>query len=347
MLWRQMADRYEALSGWRPEPGSDLGVRMQTLAYQLAGFYRELEALQGNLFPDTAQGEYLDRHGACRGIPRKEAMPATGMLTFRRETGEGEKAIPAGTVCSVKSPEMLRYRTTEEGLMGEGETSCTLPCVCLRPGRLGNQLAGRVTVVDMLLPGVTVTNEAAMQGGCDREEDEPYRRRILEAFSPLSNGANLAFYRDTALACPGVGSCGVSFDAGQLTVAIWGELGEAPSAETIWALQQRLESLREINTTLQVQAAAAQAVTLQIEAMAAPHAQPAVALERCREEALRYLQELGVGKPLLRAALCCRLMALPEILNCRILAPTADQPCPATGVLTAGDVTVSAMEPAV
>ena len=63
----------------------------------------------GNLFPQTALGEFLDMFGEWENLPRQEATPATGDVVF---TGDGVETIELNTV--IQSARGVIYETTEE-----------------------------------------------------------------------------------------------------------------------------------------------------------------------------------------------------------------------------------------
>ena len=80
-----MRAEYQRLTGALPGEDSDIGIRMALLANQLELLEEELGALRQAADPETAEGEMLDRHADCRGLRRKEAAAAGGVLRFYRE----------------------------------------------------------------------------------------------------------------------------------------------------------------------------------------------------------------------------------------------------------------------
>ena len=66
-----MLDTYEEESGFRPNNESDIMIRLRVLAGEV---YRErvyAEYIMRQMFPTTAEGEYLDAHAQQRGLSRK------------------------------------------------------------------------------------------------------------------------------------------------------------------------------------------------------------------------------------------------------------------------------------
>ena len=75
-----MRAEYQRLTGALPGEDSDIGIRMALLANQLELLEEELGALRQAADPETAEGEMLDRHADSRGLRRKEAAAAGGVL---------------------------------------------------------------------------------------------------------------------------------------------------------------------------------------------------------------------------------------------------------------------------
>ena len=84
---------------------------MALLANQLELLEEELGALRQAADPETAEGEMLDRHADSRGLRRKEAAAAGGVLRFYREE-----------MC-IRDSAMAAYRYR---LLGAGQTPDSL-----------------------------------------------------------------------------------------------------------------------------------------------------------------------------------------------------------------------------
>ena len=98
-LYRQMLDVFTEKTGFSMDDSADLAVRLYAAAAQLQTLYIYADWALAQSFPQTAEGEYLDRHAALRGIARKDGEKAHGVLRFRVELArEDDLTIPAGTV---------------------------------------------------------------------------------------------------------------------------------------------------------------------------------------------------------------------------------------------------------
>lgn len=255
-----MEDAYQEKSGCKPEAVSDIGLRLRVLAGELYRAQEELQWLRRQAFPQTAEGEYLDMHGAQRGMARQQAVPATGELTFTRYIPiTFDILVPKGTVCaSSGDEEAVEYETTEDGVLAAGELSVTVPARAVEPGAAGNAASGYINTMSTPVTGIQyVSNRAAFTGGADREDDGAYRARLLESFREPIVCGSLGYYEQLAREFPGITSVQAVQDTdnpGTVLVYVWGE-DAAPSEGTITALQAELNKKREIGTTVSVQAA--------------------------------------------------------------------------------------------
>ena len=136
-------------------------------------------------FVDSAEGEFLDRHGANPfiNLPRDEGMEATGFVTFTVPVAlSSETVIPEGTIV-VNSETGLDYATVNDTVLDTSSTSVTVAVECLTTGEDGNCGVGEIDTIDEIIsdiPELTVTNENPLTGGTDYEEDDEYRERLLE-----------------------------------------------------------------------------------------------------------------------------------------------------------------------
>ena len=97
----RMAAEYAAQAGFAPDDASDAGIRIRVLAGEIYTALCMLETVRAASFPQTASGEALELHALERGLTRKPAVRAKGVLTFSRETPLSYDA--ALTVSSMQS----------------------------------------------------------------------------------------------------------------------------------------------------------------------------------------------------------------------------------------------------
>lgn len=343
-----MTSRYTALTGNSPDDASDIGVRLKTLACQLAELCGEAETLRLQSFPLTAAGEALEMHAASRGLARKAGSKASGALAFSREHAAGyDTRIPAGTICQTAGDAPLRFVTAQDAVLPGNLLSAEVPAEAEETGRAGNVTAGQVMAMVNPPQGITaVTNAAAFFGGTDAETDDALRERLRESYRPLSNGANAAYYRALALSQEGVGSAAVlplARGVGTVDIAVWGEGQPVPATAVA-----RLQALADAKKSLGVDVLARQAETVDVDLTAAVAPADGWSYESAeaaaRAAALAYFAGLGVGEPALLAGLFSALMGAPGVANCRITAPAADVRPLGDRAVRAGTLTLSQME---
>jgi uncharacterized phage protein gp47/JayE len=161
--------------------------------------YLDWLALQ--LLPDTAETEWLDRHGQIWLVNsdgsngRKMATLSSGTALF---TGLNGTTVPTGTQLTYTN---IGYETTAEVIIGVTESS-EGPIRALDPGTIGNQLPG--TVLSCVYPGVNTASVVTLDFGADEETDEQLRARVLRRIRQPPMGGAAYDYEAWALAVPGV-----------------------------------------------------------------------------------------------------------------------------------------------
>lgn len=164
---------------------------------------RYIDWLALQLLPDTAEGEWLDRHGdiwlvnADGTVGRKVATTSSGTVTM---TGLSGVVVPIGTQLTDGT---TNFETTAEIMIGGAETPC--PIRAIDPGSAGNLDAG--TTVSFITPIPGADPDAIvveLSHGTDQETDEELRARILRRIQQPPMGGAEYDYEAWALAVPGV-----------------------------------------------------------------------------------------------------------------------------------------------
>jgi uncharacterized phage protein gp47/JayE len=164
--------------------------------------YIDWLALQ--LLPDTAETEWLDRHGniwlvnADGTTGRKQATMATGTVTA---TGINGSIVPAGALMG--TGQNATYQVTSQVVISSGPT--IIPATSLVPGIVGNLQSEDTLAFLSPPPGVDGTlTVITMDGGADTETDDELRTRILRRIQQPPMGGDATDYEQWALAVPGV-----------------------------------------------------------------------------------------------------------------------------------------------
>lgn len=210
--------------------GSLIDTAIAPVCAELAAAYVNLENYFNLLFPDTSEGEYLERIGTLYGVSRGEASPASLRAQF---TGQDEQPFdpPVGMRFSIGEI----YYILTECKNGSG----TL--VCQVPGEMGNQLGealpgdyltgfGKAEAVEVITPGE------------DREDDASMRERILELLAYPAFGGNVSDYKEKVRMVPGVGGVRVQpvyLGAGTVGVQVLGS-DLMPASPTLQLAVQQL-----------------------------------------------------------------------------------------------------------
>ena len=325
-LYRQMLDVFTEKTGFSMDDSADLAVRLYAAAAQLQTLYIYADWALAQSFPQTAEGEYLDRHAALRGIARKDGEKAHGVLRFRVELArEDELTIPAGTVCSTAG--LVRFVTLEDAVIAAGDLYADAPAQAESAGSAGNTAAGTVTVMTQAPVGVAgVTNPAAFTGGTDGETDAALRERVLGSFIRLPNGANAAFYEQRALAHAGVRAASViprENGIGTVSVVIAAEDG-VPSEALVAEVQADIQRVREIAVDVTVRAPSVK--TVAVTAALTPKAGASFdeAKAAVTGALAAYFGGEMLGRSVYRAALGNVIYGTGLVENYRLSAPASD-----------------------
>ena len=179
-IYQELLAAFGTRTGLEPRGGTDLSARMYALAAQVYGLYVQAEWVVRQAFPQTAQGEYLDQHAQLRGLTRKPAVQAEGVVRFTPgEASNLPRSIPKGTVCMTAG--MVRFETTRVGTLEAGALFADVPVRALEPGTAGNVSADTILVMAVAPFGIaSCSNPQGCSGGADEEEDESLRERVLE-----------------------------------------------------------------------------------------------------------------------------------------------------------------------
>lgn len=298
-ILERMTAEYERESGHRADDVSDTGLRMRVLAGEIYRLENEVDWLERQLFPHTATGEWLDRHGEQRGVKRVPAVCAEGTLTFSRYLPLSfDLVIPAGTVCAISGDEPTEYATDEEVTLSAGELTVDAHAKAVIGGKCGNASAGSISSPVSVPTGINyVTNKAAFSDGKDAESDSEYRGRVLSAYADPPNGSNCAYYKSAAMSVSGVGAAGavpVPNGAGTVGVYIWGENG-APDEPLLNAVKSELSRRREIGVEVTVQAASTKSVDVGVRIKLCSGADFTVCAENIKSAVASHFAEKTVG----------------------------------------------------
>lgn len=172
--------------------GADTRLRrsvLSVIAYTMAGvahgLYGFISWVALQVFPDTAELEFLNRWAAIWGVTRIAATKATGNLTA---TGTNGTVIVVGTEFQ-RSDDAVFISTVEQTVSG-GEA--TIPVEAVLAGDAGNTEDAMTLTFSNPLADVDseVVTDGALTGGADEESDESLEARLLDRIQQPPHGGN-------------------------------------------------------------------------------------------------------------------------------------------------------------
>lgn len=342
-IYEEMLAVFAEVSGYLPHTSCDLAARLYAAAAQIQGLYHQTQWLLEQSFPQTAQGIYLDRHAQLRGVRRGVAACAEGTLRFGVPAAvESDLSIAAGTVCMTGTG--IRFETVTDAVLKAGASYVDVPAAAVEPGRSGNVAAGTITIMAAMPVGIKAcTNPAAFGGGDDEESDEALRERLLDTYRRLPNGANAAYYEQTALSFAGVAAASAVArpqGVGSVDLYVATDAG-LPDEALLREIDAFLQEKREISVNLRVRAP--DTAPFNISVALQPTA--GVSFETARADAEAALRGAFtgalLGKTVTLAYLGNLLYNLDSVQNYRITEPKADLAASPTTLPVLGTVTIT------
>lgn len=192
---------------------SDLEARFKAVASEIYSVSAYGDFIMKQSFPQTASGEYLDRHAALRKIIRKTPSYASGTITVSRTENSMGTAltIPRGTVFSVSDRPFIQYATTAAVTVSANSASADIFVEALKTGSEYNIASGvPLTAVNPPAHLASAASKTKFAGGCDQESDEALRERVLHSYSSRKNAISASAVRETLLTLDDVTDATVS-----------------------------------------------------------------------------------------------------------------------------------------
>lgn len=292
-------------AGYLPDEASDIGIRIRVLAGELYNINTYLEWIKRQVFPQTAEGKYLDYHAQLRGLERKQAVKAVGTVEFSLSEPATEKIdIPVNTVVSTGGEHPISFETTQYAYINIGSSFVVVPARAVIGGEMGNIARKQISVVStMTLDGLSVTNQGVFSTGANAEDDDTLRNRILNSMKFILNGTNKEYYSALAKTISGVECVNVvprKNGTGTVTVYVSGREMEV-GVLTVFNVQSLMDKAREVNVTVTVKAAELLPCNLEINVTP----ENGYKLEQLQEDIYAKIKEvtdkLDVGESLLLA----------------------------------------------
>lgn len=221
---------------------SDYFIRAASVASVAEGIYQDQGWIVRQIFPDTADTEYLELHCRTRNITRKAANTASGPVSL---TGEPNARVPAGLTITRDGASWSTTEAITLGNDGKGTVTARASVV----GASGNTTAVMSGMLATTPNGIDSTVIIGiMSGGTNQESDGELLARLLELIRRPPAGGNKYDYKRWALEVVGVSSAYVyplRRGLGTVDVVITSADG-LPSADVIARTWAHIEELRPV-----------------------------------------------------------------------------------------------------
>lgn len=269
-------------------------------AIQAALVYIELDNVLELGFADTSNGDFLAYRTGELGIYRKLALKSQGFLTF---TGPEGQLIEKGTKCSIDSKIPIYFVVLSEGTI-PASGILTLQAEAEFGGLIGNVGANTITLVQGNLSGVvSVTNNAAFDGGTDEESDESLLTRYYEKVQKPATSGNANHYLQWSKEIAGVSDAKVYPEwngALSVKVILLDDEKTAPAQSVVDSVKTYIESVRPVGADVTVQAAVEVPINVSVTVTLASYATIQEVVDLLTNGLKAYLQELAFVDPLVR-----------------------------------------------
>lgn len=345
-IYQELSSLFGERTGLTAAGDGDLAVRFYAVAAELYSLYVQAEWTREQCFPQTASGEYLELHAALRGVTRRAADQAQGIIRFYvDEARSDDVTVSAGTICMTAG--QVRFETLEDGVIEAGTLYADVPAQAAEAGESGNAAAGTILTMAVAPTAVTACiNPEAFSGGRDEEDDESLRERVLETYARLANGANAAYYKQAALSFGDVVAAQVtprSRGVGTVDVVVATQAG-IPEQELLDEIETYIQAMREIAVDVQVLAPEAVTVDVELSVEAAEDVEPEEAAAQAEAAARGWFTGQRLGQSVLRAQLTALVFGLDGVANCTVVQPAQDVAVSPTQLPMLGTLTVDAAQ---
>lgn len=222
-------------------PDSDWFVRASAVGSVAEGCYQHQAWIVRQVFPDTADPEYLYLHARIRGLTKKPANSATGPATF---TGQSGTRASAGLVFKRDN---LTWSTLDEVVIGD-KGQGTVQAVSLLTGIAGNTATTTATLTNTPAGFDSTVIVGVMAGGTEEESDNELLARLLEVIRRPPAGGNKYDYKRWALEVSGVTAAYVyplRRGPGTVDIVIT-SAGGLPSQDVISRVSEHINDVRPV-----------------------------------------------------------------------------------------------------
>ncbi|WP_140186100.1 baseplate J/gp47 family protein [Providencia stuartii] len=297
---------------------SDYFVRASSVASVAEGIYQHQSWIVRQIFPDTADSDYLELHARTRNLTRKPATTAKGIAVI---TGAKGAVLPAGS--QIRGDNVSCFTTAEVTLPENAQVTVTIQAS--QSGTISNlskPTTGELVNAPMGVNSLVAINQ--LSGGTDIEADASLLARLLDIIRRPPAGGNKYDYRRWALEVPGVTNAFVyplRRGLGTVDIAITSADG-LPSRDIIEAAQAHIDDVRPVTAKSSlVLAPALKAVDFVVEVQLEGITLEAATLN-IHDEIKSVMSRLAPGQRLIKSEIETAISLLPGIVDRRVVTPS-------------------------
>ncbi|WP_140918460.1 baseplate J/gp47 family protein [Limnobaculum xujianqingii] len=300
------------------DPDSDYFIRASSIASLVAGIHRDQAWIVRQIFPDTADTEYLELHARTRGLRRKSATFATGSITV---TGEPGSSLPAGS--EIKREARSLFTTDDAVIADDGVINV----------RIQASIAGTQENTSAAMNGTLVSAPFGvdstviiepLSGGTDNETDADLLARLLELIRRPPAGGNRYDFRRWAMEVDGVTGAYVyplRRGLGTVDVVVISGAGLA-SPEIIQAVQDYIDDVRSVTAkNILILTATLKPVDFDIEISLS-----GLTVEDASAQIVSVIEaaitRLAPGEALIISQIVAQILTITGVMDVNIVSPT-------------------------
>lgn len=303
---------------------SDFYARASSVASAVEGLYQHQAWIVRQIFPDTADYEYLVWHASERGLSPKAASYAAGTMTI---TGTAGTVVASGVAGKIGGT--VGVETTAAVTIGSDGTA-TVAIAATTAGTDGNVEAG--TAVTLTSPPSGVGSEATivtLSGAVDKETAASLLDRLLDVIRHPPAGGNKYDYRRWARSISGVSDAYVyplRRGLGTVDIAVVADDG-LPSSATIASVQSYIDSVRPV-TVSSCLVLAPTLKTVDVTAVVTRDGSSTLAsvISDAREVLAEYFDALGPGDSAVSVKLASLILDVSGVSDVQLSVPAANVP---------------------
>ncbi|EMF4352972.1 baseplate J/gp47 family protein [Providencia rettgeri] len=299
---------------------SDYFVRASSVASVAEGIYQHQSWIVRQIFPDTADSDYLELHARTRNLTRKPATTAKGIAVI---TGAKGAVLPAGS--QIRGDNVSCFTTAEVILPENAQVTVTIQAS--QSGTISN--LSKPTTAELVNAPMGVNSLVAinqLSGGTDIEADASLLARLLDIIRRPPAGGNKYDYRRWALEVPGVTNAFVyplRRGLGTVDIAITSADG-LPSRDIIEAAQAHIDDVRPVTAkNSYVIAPTLRNVDFEVE-VTLEGISLEVAIAQVENEIQSVMSRIAPGQRLIRSEVETAISLIPGIIDRVIIKPTGN-----------------------